>query len=215
MKRSLLSGLVLLLSACAGRAPSPVVPPPPVGPVQEGLASWYGLEEKGRPTASGEIMDPERFTAAHQSYPFGTVVRVDDLDTGRGVVVIINDRGPFVTGRIIDLSYASARALGIVKKGVARVRIQVVGEEPTESSPYAWRVQLGAFVDEDRARALADAMRREGYEPVLVRRDKQGGRTLFKVWVGQFPLRSDADRLARELSRQGQYAIVISTKINP
>ena len=135
--------------------------------VQEGGASWYGLEERGRPTASGEIMDPEGFTAAHKALPFGTVVRVDDLDTGRSVVVTINDRGPFIAGRIIDLSYGSARALGIVQKGVARVRIQVMGEEGDADS-YKWRVQVGAFREEEHARSLARALEQQRYRPVLV-----------------------------------------------
>jgi rare lipoprotein A len=214
MRRLLLVFWILLSFACAGRRSRPGTPPspPPAGAVQEGLASWYGLEEKGRTTASGEIMDPERFTAAHKSYPFGTVVRVDDLDTGRSVVVTINDRGPFVEGRIIDLSYASARALGIVQKGVARVRIHVIGEDNDDPTPFAWRVQVGAFTDEARAKNLAEALRQERYFPVLVHEQEQKGEALFKVWVGQFSYRRDADRLASQLRREGRSAVVISTK---
>jgi rare lipoprotein A len=182
--------------------------------VQEGGASWYGLEEKGRPTASGEIMDPEGFTAAHKSLPFGTVVRVDDLDTGRSVVVTINDRGPFIAGRIIDLSYASARALGIVQKGVAPVRIQVMGEEGNAES-YKWRVQVGAFREEAHARSLARTLEQQRYRPVLVHRERQGGEILFKVWVGEFSQRAEADRLAGRLRRDGKQAVVLSTRTDP
>jgi rare lipoprotein A len=160
-------------------------------------------------------MDPERFTAAHKTYPFGTVVRVDDPETGRSVVVTINDRGPFVEGRIIDLSYASARALGIVQRGVARVRIRVIGEESNDPTPYTWRVQVGAFADEARAKNLAQIMRHERYYPVLVHEQEQRRQTFYKVWVGQFNDRADADRLARELRREGRSAIVISTKSDP
>lgn len=182
--------------------------------VQEGSASWYGLEEKGRRTASGQIMDPEGFTAAHQQLPFGTVVRVDDLDTGRSVVVTINDRGPFVDGRIIDLSYGSAKALGIVQKGVARVRIQVIGEEG-DSDSYKWRVQVGAFLEQERARSLARALERQRYSPVLVQAQQQDGQTFYKVWVGEFSRRTDADRLAGRLRKEGKQAIVLSTRSDP
>jgi rare lipoprotein A len=179
------------------------------------MASWYGLEEKGRKTASGEVMDPERFTAAHVSLPFGTVVRVDDLDTGRSVVVTINDRGPFVAGRIIDLSYGSAKALGMVEKGVARVRIQVLGDGGDDRFAYAWRVQVGAFTEEERAREVADAVRSANHDPVLVQRQRVNGATYFKVWVGEFNRRADADRLARRLRQEGHSVLVLSTETHP
>jgi rare lipoprotein A len=157
-------------------------------------------------------MDPERFTAAHRSYPFGTVVRVDDLETGRSVVVTINDRGPFVEGRIIDLSYASARALGILQRGVARVRIQVIGESTPDATPFTWRVQVGAFSDVALAENLAEIFRQKRYFPVIVYEQKEKNGTYFKVWLGQFNWRQDADDLANRLRQEGQSAIVISTK---
>jgi len=91
-----------------------------------GIASWYGPGFHGKTTASGEPYDMYAFTAAHKTLPFGTVVRVVDLATGRSVVVRINDRGPFVAGRIIDLSYAAAEALGILERGIARVGLVVL-----------------------------------------------------------------------------------------
>lgn len=91
-----------------------------------GLASWYGREHHGKRTASGEFFDMEAFTAAHRSLPFGTWVRVTHLATGRAVTVRINDRGPWVGGRVIDLSRRAAHALGILGDGVARVRLEVV-----------------------------------------------------------------------------------------
>lgn len=91
-----------------------------------GIASWYGPGFHGKATASGEPYDMYAFTAAHKTLPFGTVVRVVDLATGRSVVVRINDRGPFVAGRIIDLSYAAAEALGILARGTARVGLVVL-----------------------------------------------------------------------------------------
>lgn len=160
-------------------------------------------------------MDPERFTAAHKALPFGTVVRVDDLDTGRSVVVVINDRGPFVEGRVIDLSYASAQALGIVEKGVARVRIHILDEDVSSPTPYTWRVQVGAFNEEHGARELADQLRRERYAPILVHPQRQGAQTFYKVWVGTFADRTDAERLAHRIRGEGRAALVISTKVNP
>ena len=93
---------------------------------QVGYASWYGPGFHGKRTASGEVYDMYGMTAAHKTLPFGSLVRVVDLETGRSVVVRINDRGPYVKGRIIDLSYGAARELGLDKKGVAKVRIEVL-----------------------------------------------------------------------------------------
>jgi hypothetical protein len=97
----------------------------PFGP-REGVASYYGKEFNGRKTASGERFDMYKFTAAHRTLPFGTMVKVTNVQTGTWTVVRINDRGPFSRSRIIDLSYAAAAALGIDKTGKARVRIDVV-----------------------------------------------------------------------------------------
>lgn len=94
--------------------------------VQEGLASWYGPDFHGKPTASGEIFNMYAYTAAHRKLPFGTLVRVTNLYNGKSVVVRINDRGPFKRKRIIDLSYAAAKKIGMVEAGVVRVRIEVI-----------------------------------------------------------------------------------------
>ena len=107
---------LLMLLACAAR-----------GPVTTGKASWYGKELAGNPTASGEPFRPSRRTAAHKSLPFGTVVRVTRPDTGATVRVVINDRGPFVAGRIIDLSRRAARRIDMLQAGVVAVQLQVVG----------------------------------------------------------------------------------------
>jgi rare lipoprotein A len=91
-----------------------------------GHASWYGDEFARRPTASGERYDPAKLTGAHRTLPFGSRVRVTNLQNGRSVLVIINDRGPYAGRRAIDLSYGAARALGMVERGVTRVRIELV-----------------------------------------------------------------------------------------
>jgi rare lipoprotein A (peptidoglycan hydrolase) len=106
--------------------------PPPTLPTaapstvsQTGLASWYGARHHGKRTASGEIFDQNKFTAAHRTLPWGSIVQVTNLDNGKSVEVRINDRGPFKKGRIIDLSRAAARALGMVKSGLSPVRMEL------------------------------------------------------------------------------------------
>lgn len=91
-----------------------------------GLASYYGRFHDGQRTASGELFDMQAMTAAHRTLPFGTQVRVTNLKSGRAVVVRINDRGPFVKGRLLDLSYAAAKQLGVLRTGLARVRMEVI-----------------------------------------------------------------------------------------
>ena len=176
--------------------------------MDEGLASWYGLEEAGRATASGEAMAPEKLTAAHKTLPFGSFVRVTDLDTGKQVEVIINDRGPFVGDRIIDLSFAAARNLGIVDKGVARVRIEVIGLK----GPLAerrWRVQVGSFTDRASATELSMLLQAEGYSPVVVSEFEDGATVYYRVWVGEFRERDGAERLGQQLQRAGHQGFAL------
>jgi rare lipoprotein A len=108
-----------------------LLPPEPDDAVTEsftGLASWYGRRFHGRRTASGEHYDMAALTAAHKSLPFGSRVRVTNLDNGRSVVVVINDRGPFVKRRLIDVSHAAAQRLGFLNHGLAKVRVDVLAE---------------------------------------------------------------------------------------
>lgn len=107
----------------AGSLPSTPSAPADAGEIEGGVASWYGGRFHGRRTASGETFDMHALTAAHKSLPFGTRVRVRNLDNGREVVVRINDRGPFTAGRVIDLSRAAAAALGFIQSGTARVAL--------------------------------------------------------------------------------------------
>jgi len=121
------------------------------GFVQVGIASWYGPGFHGSRTASGEIYNMYKFTAAHKTLPLGTYVKVINLENGRSVVVKINDRGPFVPGRIIDLSYAAAKKLGMLKKGTAKVKIVALGKRvdhtylPVSYTTGKFYVQVGAF----------------------------------------------------------------------
>lgn len=124
-------GVVLVTAmaaaACARRYRFPPPVTPAVGTVQTGVASWYGPGYHGNRTSSGERFDMDALTAAHASYSFGTRVRVTLLSTGRSVEVRINDRFPNHKGRIIDLSRAAAREIGLIRNGTGRVRLEVVG----------------------------------------------------------------------------------------
>jgi rare lipoprotein A len=158
--RTLVSWAVALaLSGCATgpalvKAPPPEMPAPrpapepKVGPrpVETGKASWYGKAHHGQTTSSGEVYDMNALTAAHRSLPLGTRVLVTNVQNGRTVEVRINDRGPFIRGRILDLSYAAARELGALSDGAFRVKLQVLSEPTgarTDSSPPA-RTAAGA-----------------------------------------------------------------------
>src|SRR5262245_42667871 len=126
MSRRWLVLMLVLASACStGRSRPPTSVK--TGATQEGVASWYGPGFHGNATSSGEIYDQFDLTAAHRTLPLGTRVAVTHLDSGRTVEVRINDRGPFVDDRIIDLSYAAARQLGLIGPGTGRVRVEVLG----------------------------------------------------------------------------------------
>ena len=127
---------------------------------EEGLASWYGGKFQGRTTSSGEIFDTNLMTAAHKSLPFGTIVKVTDQDTGRSTVVKINDRGPFVEGRIIDLSRAAAEELDMVGRGVARVSVEVVDFAATRA---LFAIQVGAFGLEKNAEKARELIEEAGF----------------------------------------------------
>jgi len=120
---SLLGGIVLLMLASCATAPAPT---PESAGGESGIASYYADRLHGRRTASGERYDRNAYTAAHRRLPFGTNVQVTRLDNGETVTVRINDRGPFVKGRVIDLSYTAAKKLGMLRRGVVRVRVVVL-----------------------------------------------------------------------------------------
>lgn len=151
---------VLFALAATGAAAQPALPattavsasgaPASSSPVTTGTASWYGWQFHGRPTANGETYDMNGFTAAHRTLPFGTLVRVSLIDGSASVDVRINDRGPFVDDRIIDLSLSAARRLGMLRSGVAEVRLQVVGRP----QPQRYVLQIGSFSSSDNARNL-------------------------------------------------------------
>ena len=178
------------------RAPPPTrTAPAPIIQGEEGFASWYGHPYHGRPTASGEIFNMHAMTAAHRTLPFGTEVRVHDLENGRTVTVRINDRGPFVEGRIIDLSYAAAQAMQM--PGIARVWLEILG---LGASPEAaiFAVQVGAFLDRgnaERLKARVEAL----YGPVVIEGFDRGDGYFYRVRVGQESSEDAASALAQKL----------------
>lgn len=134
-------------------------------------------------------------TAAHRTLPFGTMVKVHDLENSKSVVVRINDRGPFVEGRIIDLSYAAAKAMGM--DGTALVRLQVlkVGQDAGRG---LYSVQIGAFLDPENAERLKRRIEKK-FQPVIIKRDDYGGRVFNLVLVGQESNPQQAQELADQL----------------
>lgn len=171
---------VLAVGLLAGCATTTRLESPNRGTTQKGLASWYGAKFHGRATASGEIYDMNRISAAHKQLPLGTVVQVKNRDNGKKLRVPINDRGPFIKGRIIDLSVGAARRLDMFGQGLANVRIKVVRLPPKKrrlpiSYPArggrearadrnrgsGFTIQAGAFRERSSAVALAQRLRRE------------------------------------------------------
>lgn len=158
---------------------------------ETGIASWYGSKFHGKPTSSGEPYDMYKVTAAHRTLPLPTYVRVTNLDNGRNAVVRVNDRGPFHPDRIIDLSYAAAVKLGVVRTGTARVEVEAIdfdetprglAVQPPRSLPV--HIQVAAFSDRDRARRLMQALERERMGPVDVERGRTPGGRVWRVRIG-------------------------------
>lgn len=172
--------------------------------VETGVASWYGPGFHGKKTSNGERYNQNAMTAAHKLLPFGTRLRVTNLENGRVTEVRINDRGPFVGSRIIDLSRAAAKDLGMLGKGTAKVRLVALedGREPAVLTPDGdmlglFYVQIGSFREQVRATNLADFMRTRGYGCRIARHD---GNELSFVQLGPYPSRSQAEKTARSLS---------------
>lgn len=188
---SVLLLLPLLFAGCARK--NRQTRPARIGSTETGIASWYGEPHHGRRAANGEIFDMYQLTAAHKTLPFGTWVRVLNLENGKTVDVRITDRGPFIKGRIIDLSRAAAVEAGIFVPGIARVRLQII--QPPHDERKAWYgVQVGAFRERQNAERLR--VRMEQYGPaVLVQR----GDATWRVLVGRCSTRQEAEELAAQL----------------
>jgi len=196
------------------------------GFVQHGKASWYGKKFHGRPTASGEIFDMHRQSAAHKTLPLGTYVKATNLSNEKQVVVRINDRGPFVKGRIIDLSYAAAKEIGLIGPGVAEVRIVTLGREVGEiksslgSKPVVeiqdldsgeFTVQVGAFESKENALRLSDRLKVIfDYVDVEVCDDKYKG-PVYRVRVSKSKTLTKAGKIEKKLESMGfEEAFIVS-----
>ena len=147
----------------------------------EGLASWYGGKFQGRKTANGEIFDTNKLTAAHKTLPFGTKVKVTNMENGTEVIVRINDRGPFVEERVIDLSRAAADIIGLTSRGIMRVRLDIV-EEARPASPFV-TIQVASFGNEHNALRLRSRLTQENLSPSL---EATGG--FYRVLLEHVPV---------------------------
>ena len=208
-----------LLGLCAGPLAAAPSVPPRVEAEETGYASWYGHPYHGRQTASGEVYDMNDLTAAHRTLPLGTRLMVTSLDTGQAVEVRVNDRGPFIDGRILDLSYGAARVVGAVGPGVIPVRLRILAlpgasDEPPAASAGAafpaapFAVQVGAFTSRARAETLRAAVERDGVDAMIFEAavDRE---TFYRVRVGPYPNRPVALVVARRLVARGSRLVVV------
>src|SRR3981081_2931842 len=183
----------LALSGCSGRRRVHLPTAARLGSSETGVASWYGHPYHGRRAANGEIYDMEKMTAAHRTLPFGTWVRVKNLDNNQTVDVRITDRGPFARGRILDLSHAAGVSIAMIGPGTAKVKITVIPAPavvetdaaqpahpaPAQAAPEIFAVQVGAFADRNGAELIRSSMERLYGSAKLVMRD--GRPVLWRV----------------------------------
>ncbi|RJQ46251.1 MAG: septal ring lytic transglycosylase RlpA family protein [Nitrospiraceae bacterium] len=206
--------LLLLLSSCAS------LPPVEYRPPKEGYvtASWYGQQFHGRPTSSGERFDMYGMTSAHKTFDFGTKLRVTNPDNSRSVDVIVNDRGPFIPGRDLDLSYGAAREIGFAEKGVGTVRIEYLGRdmryvkripfEPVTASE-GLTIQVGAFLETSNAQRLKEGLDLS-YRDVYVTTAQVKGQQFYRVRIGKFNSYENAYSLAEKLGNEGYTTLIVS-----
>ena len=176
---------------------------------ETGVASWYGHPFHGRKTSNGERYDMYARTAAHKTLPMGSIVRVTNLENNKVAIVRINDRGPFVGDRIIDLSRASAEDLGIVRNGTGRVHIEVIkAPEPLDfEHKKHYYVQIGAFSDEHTANSIKYSVIQMGMRSRLV---KAENRNIWKVQVGPLKAMQETEKVQAILAADfpNNYVIV-------
>jgi rare lipoprotein A len=197
----------LLLTGCAKKKRVHTPPPPKIGDVELGIASWYGDPYHGRRAANGEIYDMEAMTAAHRTLPFETWVEVENLTNRRMVTVRITDRGPFVDGRIVDLSRAAARRIDMIGPGTAKVKLKIVAPPRNVSPKNIYTVQVGAFRDRSRADGLrAELKDRFGTATIV---ERPGDPTLWRVLVGKESSIAAAQEIAEQIRLQFGAAFVV------
>lgn len=188
----------------------------PNGYMEEGIASWYGIPFNGRAAADGEIYDMETLVAAHRLMPFNTWLKVTNLSNNKSVNVRVIDRGPFVDGRIIDLSKAAAREIDLLGPGIGRVRLEVIGAPADIPANDFYAVQVGAFsVYENAERARIDYAQRFGTAQLALR---QGKIQMWRVLVGKESSIQSAQQLANRLAAENHEVFVVrldETVISP
>lgn len=183
---------------------------------QTGKASYYASKFEGRPTASGAIYDGQKLTAAHNTLPFGTTIRVTNLNNQKSVVLTVNDRGPFVDNRIVDLSYAGATAIGMINDGIVDVTLEIISEdinletvtEPSffhievtkMSPPSGYGVQIMSFAQTDNYVSFVEQLQ-EKYESknIVLQSKSVNGQKVVGVILHQFSSREDAEKLRLRL----------------
>lgn len=203
--RLLLIGL-LILAGCAAAEPAPVRTNLPAGEFR-GIASWYGRQYHGKPTASGEPYNMEALTAAHRTLPFHSRVLVRRTDTGRAIEVRINDRGPFFSGRVIDLSRRAARELAMIGQGTAPVRL-VPLYVPAERR-VRWKILAGPFPSRRAAVRFASILdHRRG----KISRGWDGDMRSYRVQLNRFSDRGDAERALSRIRGEGHQAYLIRSR---
>lgn len=218
--------LILTNSAChkkATRVRAPQLPssaaaatPAVPGDIEYGYASWYGNPYHGRRTSNGETYDMYTMTAAHRTLPFGTEVQVTNMENGKSVHVRINDRGPFVDGRVIDLSLAAAKEIALVGPGTALVQVKVVAAPPAApvaaspgvTLPGRYTVQVGAFGNPRNAERFRDTLAQR-YPQFPINTAPSADGALYRVWVGNEPSEQSASAIADRLKRDRLSAFVI------
>jgi rare lipoprotein A len=205
----------LFVAACSlppSKVKLPAASQPSNRASQTGIASWYGPGFHGKATASGAIYDQHDLTAAHQTLPLGTRVMVTHLETGSSTEVTINDRGPFVKGRIIDLSFAAGKALGMIGPGTIPVRVEVIdsGSHKIQSirDSLEYTLQLGSFSQLENAQKLRDRLA-NAYNDIAIAPLRVKDVTYYRVQLGTFSNRHTAEERARQLSQAGFPVIVM------
>ena len=205
--------LAILLASCS--LPPVKYPPPEEGYV---TASWYGKDFHGRPTSSGERYDMYGLTAAHKEMDFGTRLRVTNPDNGKSVIVTVNDRGPFIPGRDLDLSYGAAREIDHIGKGVGLVRIEYLGRDMryvkrVEFSPSLSAglvtIQLGSFVEKSNAERLKQGLDLK-YSDVYITTFLKDNQKFYRVRIGRYDSRDSAFTVASKLANEGYTTLVTS-----
>jgi rare lipoprotein A len=181
------------------------------GFVQTGIASWYGKDFQGKKTSNGERYDMNAMTAAHKTLPLGVFVKIRNIDNGNEAIVRVNDRGPFVKGRIVDLSYAAAKKLGVDIVGTAPVRIEALGYRANGEENYRapdsydagnYTVQVGSFKEYRNAHRLCEEMKKRfGFSEVLL--TKVHGDNFYRVYTGKYPSLHAAENAEMEFSDHG------------